>query len=57
MDEVRSGSTMGGGSMLRLHFGLGAAKVEQVELRWPNGQRRTLYDVETDALVEIAYPG
>jgi hypothetical protein len=57
MDEVRSGSTMGGGSMLRLHFGLGAGNVQRVEIRWPNGQLRTLHDVPTDAVVEIAYPG
>jgi hypothetical protein len=56
-DEVRSGSTMGGGSMLRLHFGLGAAQVQSVRVRWPNGQQRTLEGVPTDAVVQVAYPG
>ncbi|HTC46423.1 MAG TPA: CRTAC1 family protein [Candidatus Aquilonibacter sp.] len=38
VDEVRSGSSYISNSDIRLHFGLGAAaKVEWVEIRWPNG--------------------
>jgi hypothetical protein len=37
MNEVRSGSTMGGGSSTRLHFGLGNATVVRIEVRWPDG--------------------
>lgn len=57
MAEVRSGSTMGGGNMMRLHFGLGTAQVDRVEVHWPNGQVRTFHEVPTDELVSIAFPG
>jgi hypothetical protein len=38
IDEVRSGSSYISQSDRRVHFGLGsAAKVESIEVRWPNG--------------------
>jgi enediyne biosynthesis protein E4 len=37
-DFVRSGSSYCSQSMLRRHFGLGAATtVDEVEVRWPSG--------------------
>src|SRR5262249_48558757 len=38
-DEVRSGSSYLSQNDMRLHFGLGkAAKVDEVEIRWPSGK-------------------
>ncbi|HEY0072665.1 MAG TPA: CRTAC1 family protein [Abditibacteriaceae bacterium] len=58
INEVRSGS--GGymaGNDLRLHFGLGeASRVDSILIRWPNGKRETLHDVEADSFLTIA-PG
>jgi len=40
--ELRSGSTYASQSMLRLHFGLGdAAKVDKLEITWPDGEIQT----------------
>ncbi|MDE3105957.1 MAG: CRTAC1 family protein [Acidobacteriota bacterium] len=39
VDEVRSGSSLGSSSDLRLHFGLGQiTALERITVRWPNGQ-------------------
>jgi len=37
----------------RLHFGLGAEKVVNLEIRWPNGQQENIADVACDQLVVI----
>ena len=37
----------------RLHFGLGQATRANLEIRWPNGGRETVADVEADQLVVI----
>ena len=37
----------------RLHFGLGAAKAADLEVRWPNGRRDVFKDVPGGALVTI----
>lgn len=36
--ELKSGSSLGAGNDLILHFGLGTAQVEYVEIRWLNGE-------------------
>jgi hypothetical protein len=46
--DRRSGSSLGSGDMLTLHFGLGAAVVDAVEIRWPDGLVETFTDVPTD---------
>ncbi|MCA9705680.1 MAG: CRTAC1 family protein [Myxococcales bacterium] len=56
MAEVRSGSTMGGGNSMRLHFGLGTAHVAEVRVLWPDGTERLVAGVPTDALVTVSYP-
>jgi enediyne biosynthesis protein E4 len=41
----------------RVHFGLGGnASVKSIEVRWPNGTRQTLTNVQGDRLVEIEEP-
>src|SRR5260370_20026315 len=53
------GEVHGGGSYLsqndlRLHFGLGtAAKMESVEVRWPNGKTETLENLAADSIYSI----
>lgn len=55
MAEVRSGSTMGGGSSMRLHFGLGTATVERVTVRWPDGTVSEYGKLHTDTLHSLVY--
>ncbi|MCA9572781.1 MAG: ASPIC/UnbV domain-containing protein, partial [Myxococcales bacterium] len=35
--EVQSGTSLGGGSDLGLHFGLGTGDLVEVRVRWPDG--------------------
>jgi hypothetical protein len=37
----------------RLHFGLGAEKKAEIEIRWPNGRVEKLVDVAADQLVVV----
>jgi hypothetical protein len=37
----------------RLHFGLGAAKTADVEIRWPNGARQSFAKVEANHLLLV----
>jgi hypothetical protein len=52
--EVRSGGSYLSQSDLRLHFGLGAAaKVDRIEIRWPNGNSQILKDAAVDRIIMI----
>ena len=52
--EVRGGASYLSQNDLRLHFGLGtAAKMESVEIRWPNGAVETLQNVAADCIYTI----
>ncbi|HXM93377.1 MAG TPA: CRTAC1 family protein [Candidatus Dormibacteraeota bacterium] len=52
--EVRGGGSYLSQNDLRLHFGLGAAaKMEAVEIRWPNGNAELLQDVGGDYIYTI----
>ena len=54
LDEVKGGSSYLSQNDLRLHFGLGgAAKIETVEVRWPNGNTELLRDLPADAIYTI----
>src|SRR5438094_227252 len=51
VDEVRSGSSYDSNNDMRLHFGLGtAAKIEWVQIRWPNGSTERFSDVKVDTI-------
>ena len=51
VDEVRSGSSYDSQSDLRVHFGLGAAaKVDSLEVRWPNGNLERFAELKVDAV-------
>jgi enediyne biosynthesis protein E4 len=48
-DEVRSGSSYLSQNDMRLHFGLGkAAKVDELEIRWPSGKTETIKGLAAD---------
>jgi hypothetical protein len=52
--EVRGGSSYLSQNDLRLHFGLGtAAKMESVQIRWPNGNVEPLQDVAGDYIYTV----
>lgn len=58
IDEVRSGGSYFSQNDLRLHFGLDqAARVEQVEIRWPSGTVDTLKSLEVNRLYVIQEGG
>jgi hypothetical protein len=51
IDEVKGGSSYLSQNDLQLHFGLGtAAKIDTMEVRWPNGNTELLRDVLADRI-------
>lgn len=55
--ETRSGSSLGGGDSMKLHFGLGAAAiVDELHVRWPSGIEQALYDIDVDTFVVVTEP-
>jgi hypothetical protein len=53
-NEVRGGGSYLSQNDLRIHFGLGEAKVmETVTIRWPNGNTETLRNIAADAIYTI----
>jgi len=51
--EVFSQSSFYSANDPRLHFGLGAAKSANLEIRWPNGLKETIANVSADQLVTV----
>jgi hypothetical protein len=52
--EVRGGGSYASQNDLRVHFGLaGAAAVDRVEVRWPNGLEETWRGVAANRIVEL----
>jgi hypothetical protein len=52
--EVRSGASYLSHNDMRVHFGLGdAERVDQIRIRWPNGQTETLDGMDADQYVTI----
>ena len=51
--EVLSQSSFYSASDPRLHFGLGAATKADLEIRWPNGNRERVENVQADRLVVV----
>ena len=48
MREVRSDGSFMSHNDLRVHFGLAAAIVAQVKIRWPDGRWQELPDLESN---------
>ncbi len=57
MQDVHNGSSVGGGSALTLHFGLGEAEIEAVEIQWPDGSNQIFTDLAPNTAYEIGYDG
>ena len=54
LSEVKAGSSYISQSDLRQHFGLGPnARMDEVTVRWPNGDIETLHDVPADFIYTI----
>jgi enediyne biosynthesis protein E4 len=54
IDEVRGGASYLSQNDLRLHFGLGANdKMNEVNIRWPNGETEVLHDVSADFIYTV----
>jgi enediyne biosynthesis protein E4 len=52
--EVRAGGSYLSSSDPRLHFGLGGErKIDQLEIRWPAGEKEILKDVPADFIYTI----
>jgi hypothetical protein len=51
--EVMSQSSFYSANDLRLHFGLGAAKTADLEVRWPSGGKQMLSSVKANQILEI----
>jgi enediyne biosynthesis protein E4 len=53
-DEVRGGASYLSQNDLRLHFGLAANEtMQEVSIRWPNGESETLRDVAADFIYTV----
>jgi hypothetical protein len=47
--QVQCGDSLGAGSDMAVHFGLGeATQIEQVEVKWPSGRVQVLTEVAVD---------
>ena len=62
-DRQSSSSVIGGGSYLssndsRIHFGIGgAAVVDQIEVRWPDGAVETIKQVPVNQFIDVIEGG
>jgi hypothetical protein len=40
----------------RLHFGLGEAeRVDRIEIRWPNGEKKALENLPANQILKVVY--
>jgi enediyne biosynthesis protein E4 len=53
--EVISGSSLGAGNDLTLHFGLGQATIQTLEIVWSNGEKQGLEKVEVNQFVTVTF--
>jgi cytochrome c peroxidase len=56
MQEVRNGVSLGAGSELALHFGLGAPRAAELTVIWPDGRRQAFGNVPANQRVHLVYP-
>jgi len=55
MQEVISGSSLGAGNDLALHFGLGQATIERATIVWPDGLTQHFDNVPANQIWEVTY--
>jgi enediyne biosynthesis protein E4 len=53
VQEIQAGASYLSQNDLRLHFGLGAGKIDAIEVRWSNGDVETIADVASNRIVTI----
>jgi enediyne biosynthesis protein E4 len=56
MQEVISGSSLGAGNDLALHFGLSNSGVRAIRIEWPDATESLLEDIASDQELVITYP-
>jgi hypothetical protein len=56
MQDVISGSSLGAGNDLALHFGLGSASISQLRIVWPDGTENLLENIAIDQFLRVTYP-
>ena len=57
MREINNVASYLSANDIRLHVGLGAAKiVQQIEVLWPSGAKQTLKDVAVNQILVIKEP-
>ena len=55
--EVTTSSGYAASSDARVHFGLGSSgAVQQIEIRWPSGQRQVLRNLAADQILDVREP-
>ena len=55
VQQLMTGTGLGGNSDLELHFGLGAANVDSLRIVWPDGTEQTVAGLKTNARYSLAY--
>ncbi|MBE7530784.1 MAG: CRTAC1 family protein [Ardenticatenaceae bacterium] len=55
LQEVKNGSSLGSGDWLDVHFGLGTAVLDKVQITWPDGQVQVLDDLAINRRHTITY--
>lgn len=55
MQEVRSGSSLGSGDSMELHFGLGMTTPVLVKIRWPDGMEQQLENLPSNFRYQVTY--
>ena len=54
LQYISGGNSFAGQSSSRVHFGLGEmAKIDQIEVRWPAGEREIFTELAVDKLQKI----
>lgn len=56
MQELKSGSSLGSGNEIALHFGLGSATITEATVRWSDGLEETFPGPEPNQTWRVAYP-
>ncbi len=55
MQSVYTGSSLGSGNQLALHFGLGSATINQIEIIWPDGRKEAFADSPINQYLTLTY--
>jgi hypothetical protein len=56
MQEIISGSSLGAGNSLALHFGLGSMDTADIQIIWPDGLTQSFQGVAANQYYRLSYP-